>query len=59
MMRRLTQPSPDVRALRPDVPDDVASIIRCNLEPSPSARYATAGFLRVALDSALQRLGDA
>jgi len=56
MMRRLTQPPPDVRSLRADVPDDVASIIRCNLELHPSGRFATAGFLRVALDAALQRL---
>jgi eukaryotic-like serine/threonine-protein kinase len=56
MMRRLAQSPPDVRSLRPGVPDDVASIIRCNLELYPSARFATAGFLRVALDAALERL---
>jgi eukaryotic-like serine/threonine-protein kinase len=52
---RLDTPAPDVRALRPDVPEEVAAIVRRNLEPAPSERFATAGALRTALDQALQK----
>ena len=55
--RRLTEAPPDVRAIRPEVPHDVATIVRCNLDLHPSGRFATAGFLRVALDAAMERLG--
>jgi eukaryotic-like serine/threonine-protein kinase len=53
---RLETPAPDVRALRPDVPEDVAAVVRRNLESAPSERFATAGSLRAALDRALERL---
>jgi serine/threonine-protein kinase len=55
MHRRLKEEPPDVRAIRPDVPDDVAAIIRRSLDPHPSGRFATAGFLLAALDAALVR----
>ena len=59
MMRRLNEPAPDPRALRPDLPEDVAGIVRRNLAHSPNDRYEIAGALRGALDAAIQRLDDA
>jgi serine/threonine-protein kinase len=59
MQRRLTEPPEDLRAARPDVPDDVVAIVRRNLATSPNDRFATAGFLRMALDAALERLDEA
>jgi len=56
METRLETSAPDVRALRPDVPADVAAIVRRNLESSPSERFATASALRSAVDEALRRL---
>jgi serine/threonine-protein kinase len=58
MARRATEAAPDVRSLRSDVPDDVAAIITRSLDSDPARRYATAGFLRSALDAALQRLDE-
>jgi hypothetical protein len=37
----------------------VAAILRCNLAPYPNDRYATAAFLRMAIDSALARMDEA
>jgi eukaryotic-like serine/threonine-protein kinase len=45
---------PDVRALRPDVPEDVAGILRRSLHADPSSRYPTARFLRRALEAAIE-----
>jgi serine/threonine-protein kinase len=56
MARRSTEAPPDVRSLRADVPDAVAAIITRSLHPDPAQRYAAAGFLRSALDAALDRL---
>jgi serine/threonine-protein kinase len=47
---------PEVRALRPDVPEEVAGILRRSLHPDPSSRYPTARFLRRALDAAIEHL---
>jgi serine/threonine-protein kinase len=58
VLRRLTTPAPDVRTLRPDVPDDVAFIVRRCLERSPNDRFPTASFLRMALEAARARLPD-
>jgi serine/threonine-protein kinase len=58
MMRRLTEPPLDLRALRPDTPGDVADMVRRNLAVQPADRFATAGALVVAIDSLLGRLGD-
>jgi serine/threonine-protein kinase len=59
MRLRLADAAPDVRRLRADVPADVAAILRCNLAPYPNDRYATAAFLRMAIDSALARMDEA
>ena len=57
--RRLTEAAPDVRAVRPEVPQDVAKIVRCNLELHPAGRFPSAGILRLALDAAIDRLDAA
>jgi serine/threonine-protein kinase len=59
MMRRLNEPAPDPRTFRPDLPEDVAAIVRRNLSSSPNDRYEIAAALRGALDAAIQRLDDA
>ncbi len=56
LRRRVGEPAPDVRTVRPDVPSDVAAVVRCTLAPYPNDRYATAAFLRSALDAALHRI---
>jgi serine/threonine-protein kinase len=55
IQRRLAATAPDVRVARPDVPDDVAAIVRKCLERSPNDRFATSGFLTGALRAALAR----
>ena len=59
MQRRVHEEPDDVRLGRPDVPDDVLSIIRRNLAVSPNDRFATASFFRMALEGALARLDEA
>jgi serine/threonine-protein kinase len=59
MQRRHAGAIPDIREVRPDVPDDVAAIVRRNLAASPNDRYATAVFLRMAIEGAMARLDDA
>jgi len=51
--RRLRSSAPDIRTHRPDVPDDVAAILRRTLDPHPAGRYPTGALLRGALDAAL------
>jgi hypothetical protein len=48
-----------VRTANPDVPDDIAAIIRRTLERSPNDRYPTSLHLRMAIDGALARLDRA
>ena len=55
--RRRNRVAPDIRELRPSVPEDVAMIIRRSLNPDPTGRFPTAGYLLRALDAALDRLG--
>jgi len=54
MKRRQDAPPPDVRAVRPDVPEEISAIIKRTLNTDPSMRFPTAGYLRRALDSALE-----
>ena len=56
MARRQGAPPPEIRDVRPDVPEDVAAVIRRSLATDPSMRYATAGYLRRALDAAIEQL---
>ena len=48
--------APDIRTIQPDIPENVAAIIRRSLEPDPSRRYPTAGYLRRAVDAAIEAL---
>ena len=51
LMKQITEPAPDVRTKRPDVPEDLAlAIARC-LEKDPENRWPTADALRRALES--------
>jgi serine/threonine protein kinase len=53
MQRRLDEPPPDVRALRRDVPDELANVLRRSLVADPAERYMSAGQMAEALSSAL------
>lgn len=53
----VTQPTPDVRALRPDVPDAVKAIIERALQKDPAARYQSAQELQDHLEAAIAELG--
>jgi serine/threonine-protein kinase len=54
--RRLRSPAPDIRSIRPDVPEDVATILRRTLDPHPAGRYATGAMLRTAIEGALAQV---
>ena len=56
MARRQAAPPPDIRVARPEVSPELAAVIRRSLATDPSMRYATAGYLRRALDAALEQL---
>jgi serine/threonine protein kinase len=59
MKRRQGATPPDVRAVRPEVSEELSAIIRRMLATDPSMRFPTAGFLRRALDGALEQLDGA
>ena len=51
LMKQITEPAPDLRAKRPDTPEDLAlAVARC-LEKDPESRWPTADALRRALES--------
>ncbi|MDX2194046.1 MAG: protein kinase [Gemmatimonadales bacterium] len=51
LMKHITEAAPDVRDLRPDVPEDLAlAVARC-LEKDPANRWPTADALRRALET--------
>jgi|RhiMetdeSRZDD1v2_1073273.scaffolds.fasta_scaffold55845_2 eukaryotic-like serine/threonine-protein kinase len=56
MQRRVDEPPPDVRALRPDVPDELANVVKRALVVDPAARYMSAGQMAEALTTALELL---
>jgi serine/threonine-protein kinase len=56
VQQRMAQGAPDVRSVRPDVPDDVAALIRKNLALTPNDRHGMAMLLVMAIDSALRRV---
>ena len=51
LMKQITEPAPDVRARRPDVPEDLALAVSRCLEKDPENRWPTADALRRALES--------
>jgi eukaryotic-like serine/threonine-protein kinase len=56
MQRRLDEPPPHVRALRPDVPEEVAAVLRRSMAVDPAERFMTAGQMADALAAALELL---
>ncbi len=51
LMKQITEPAPDIRERRPDVPEDLAlAVARCR-EKDPTNRWPTADALRRALES--------
>jgi serine/threonine protein kinase len=51
LMKQITEPAPDLRRKRPDIPEDLAlAVARC-LEKDPANRWPTADALRRALES--------
>jgi serine/threonine protein kinase len=49
LQMHLTQTAPDLRSIRPDVPDDIASAIARALAKAPDERWQTAAAMRDAL----------
>ena len=43
MQRRVEEPPPDIRALRPDVPDELATVLKRALAVDPAERYMIGG----------------
>jgi len=56
MQRRLDEPPPDIRTVRPEVPEEVAVILKRALVIDPAARYMSAGQMAEALSTALEFL---
>ena len=56
MQRRVDEPPPDVRALRPDVPDEVAAVLKRSMMVDPAERYMSADQMAEALSSTLNLL---
>ena len=51
LMKQITEAAPDVRARRPDVPEDLALAVSRCLEKDPENRWPTADALRRALEN--------
>ena len=51
LMKQITEPAPDVRGRRPDVPEDVALAVSRCLEKDPENRWPSADALRRSLES--------
>jgi serine/threonine protein kinase len=56
MQRRVVEPPPDVRALRPDVPEELAAVLKRAMMIDPAERYMSAEQMADALTSALDLL---
>jgi len=56
MQRRLDEPPPEIRALRPDVPEELSSVLKGAMKIDPAERYMSAGQMADALTSALDLL---
>lgn len=53
LLRHATQPVPDIRVLRPDLPASVTAIIQRGMAKKPEDRYTHAGDIAHALEQAL------
>jgi len=51
LMKQITEPAPDIRGRRPDVPDDLALAVSRCLEKDPENRWPSADALRRGLES--------
>ena len=51
LMKQITEPAPDVRGRRPDVPEDLALAVSRCLEKDPENRWPSADALRRSLES--------
>jgi serine/threonine-protein kinase len=51
LMKQITEPAPDVRVKRPDIPEDLALAVSRCLEKDPENRWPTADTLRRALEN--------
>jgi hypothetical protein len=51
LMKQITEPAPDLRGRRPDVPEDLALAVSRCLEKDPENRWPSADALRRALES--------
>ena len=51
LMKQITEPPPDIKLLRPELPDELAATIMRCLEKDPEARWPTSDSLRRALES--------
>jgi hypothetical protein len=51
LMKQITEPAPDIRARRPDVPEDLALAVSRCLEKDPENRWPSADALRRSLES--------
>ncbi|HET9726174.1 MAG TPA: protein kinase [Gemmatimonadales bacterium] len=51
LMKQITEPAPDLRSHRPDVPEDLALAVSRCLEKDPENRWPSADALRRALES--------
>src|SRR5882724_9705188 len=51
LMKQITEPAPDIRSRRPDVPEDVALAVSRCLEKDPENRWPSADALRRSLES--------
>jgi serine/threonine-protein kinase len=51
LMKQITEPAPDLRTRRPDIPEDLANAVARCLEKDPESRWPTADALRRALES--------
>ena len=56
MQRRVEEPPPDIRTLRPDVPDELATVLKRALQVDPAERYLTANQMAENLTTALELL---
>lgn len=56
MQRRVDEPPPDVRTLRPEVPDELAAVVKRAMMVDPAERYLTAGQMAEALNATLELL---